>query len=231
VKRQGRVLFVGCGPGAADLLTVRAVRALAAADIVIWNRSLLDREALSEHIRADAEIVEWPPATQEDIIAAFERALAEDLLVVRLKGGDPTLFGALEPELSAARRRGIACEIVPGITSLSAAAAAMGHEVAMRGAPLLLIDAAALDGPARAPGLAVYEVPRETAALAAALLVRGLPRSTGCTVAVEVSRRDEAVVSCKLEDLAETIDDFGRGSLTLVFADPADARRSAAGHD
>ena len=135
----GRVLFVGCGPGAADLLTVRAVRALRAADIVIWNASLLAREDLDALVRADAEVLAWPPATQADILEAFGRALAEDLLVVRLKGGDPTLFGELEPELSAVRDLGLACEIVPGVSASAAAAAALGSQLGTRGAPLLLV--------------------------------------------------------------------------------------------
>ena len=223
---QGRVLFVGCGPGAADLLTVRAVRALEAADVVIWNHTLLDRQALAEHTRADAEVVEWPPATQDDIYAVFERARAEHLLVVRLKGGDPTLFGALEPELSAARERRVACEIVPGISALSAAAAVLDREVATRDAPLLLIDAAAA---ARAPerGVAVFGVGREPRVLAEALLGRGLAGPTPCTVVIEASRRDETVLSCTLDALAETIEDFGLGRLTLVLAGGAVHRADA----
>lgn len=224
----GRVVFVGCGPGAADLLTVRALRALAAADIVIWNAALLERQALADQVRPDAEIVEWPPATQDDILAAFDRALAEDLLIVRCKGGDPALFGALEPELSAARERGLRCEIVPGVSALSASAAALGREVAARGAPLLLTDGSGLaPSPAGGAGVAVFAV-GDPQALAAALLARGLAGSTPCCVASELSRRDETVVRCTLDDLAETIADLGRGLLTLVLAGGAGA---AAGHE
>ena len=227
MNAQGRVLFVGCGPGAADLLTVRAVRALQAADVVIWNQTLLDRQALADHTRADAEVVEWPPATRDDVYAVFERARAEHLLVVRLKGGDPTLFGALEPELSAARERGIACEIVPGISALSAAAAVLGREVARRDAPLLLIDGGLRGGIPAPPGIAVYGVGRDPRALQASLLAGGLLSTTACTVAVEVSRRDETLISCTLGELAETIDDVGRGVLTLVLTHGADAPADA----
>lgn len=215
--KGGGVLFVGCGPGAADLLTVRAVRALAAADIVVWNRTLLDRQALADHTRADTEIVEWPPATQDDVLATFDRALAEDLLVVRCKGGDPTLFGALEPELSAVRERGLACEIVPGISALSAGAAALGREIATLDAPLLLVDGATLAAGSPTPErIAVYGAGRDPPALASALLARGLPSSAPCAVVVEVARRDETIIACTLEDLAESVADVGRGALTLV---------------
>lgn len=212
------MLFVGCGPGAHDLLTLRAVRALEQADIVIWSPSLLDRQALADHLRPEAQIVRWPPATQRDIEDAFDRAAADELDVVRLKGGDPTLFGALEPELSAARERGLQCEIVPGVSALSAGAAALGCEVAAVASPLLLVDAATLaQDPHPAAGVAVYGASGDPRVLQRALLQRGLPGSTFCSVAIEVSRRDEMLVPCVLDDLAETIEDMGRGALTLVL--------------
>lgn len=211
-------MFVGCGPGAADLLTLRAIRALQAADVVIWNATLLDRQTVSEHARGDAEILQWPPATRADIEAAYDRAVTEDLQVVRLKGGDPTLFGVLEPELSAARRRGLVCEIVPGVSAVGAACAALGRELVTAAEGLLLIDAAALHaGESEATRVVVYGANRDPRALQQALLARGLPATTPCTVAIEVARRDEMVISCTLEDVAETIQDMGTGALTLVI--------------
>ncbi|MGH2918266.1 MAG: SAM-dependent methyltransferase [Solirubrobacteraceae bacterium] len=216
---RGRVLFVGCGPGAPDLLTLRAVRALEAADIVIWSPSILDRQALATHTRGGTEVVEWPPATHDDVLRAYERAVADELLVVRLKGGDPMLFGEIEPELSEVRARGLECEIVPGISALGASAAAAGYEIARPGAPLLLVDAATIaDVRDAAVGVAAYGAGRDPRALQAALLHRGLPGSTPCAVAIEVSRRDETLVSCPLDELAETVEDMGLGLLTLVLA-------------
>jgi len=216
----GRVRFVGAGPGAPDLLTVRAVRALAAADIVIYNDSMLARAALAEHLRPGAEIVQWPPAGKLEILQAYDRARDEDLQVVRLTGGDPTLFGVLGPELSAARERGLACEIVPGVPAFTASAAALAGEAGTRAAPLLVADAVALyeDEPATVPALAIYGANRNPRALQRALLDRGLSPSLPCAVAVEVSRPDEALVACTLEELAETIEDVGLGVLTLVLA-------------
>jgi siroheme synthase len=215
----GRVLFVGCGPGAPDLLTLRAVRALEAADIVIWNRGLLAADALAAHVRPEAEILEWPPATQRDVEAAFDRALTEELVVVRLKGGDPTLFGALEPELSAARARGLLCDVVPGITAVSAGGAALGCGLASSAGALLIVGAHALTSEDdEAPRIAVYGAPRDPLALQRALLARGLTEQTPCTVAVELSRRDEMLVPCTLGELAETLADVGRGVLSIVIA-------------
>jgi precorrin-4 methylase len=213
----GRVLFVGCGPGAPDLLTLRAVRALEAADVVIWSPSLLDRDALAGHVRAEAEIVAWPPATQRDILEVFGRALREGLLVVRLKGGDPMLLGQMEPELSVVRELGLSCEVVPGVSSHASSAAALGCELATPEAPLLIAHASAL---ADAPDgtIAIYGANRDPRALQDDLLGRGLPVSTPCIVAIEVSRRDEAFVPCTLGELAETVLDHGLGMMTVVLA-------------
>lgn len=217
----GRVLFVGCGPGAADLLTLRAVSALQRADIVVWSSSLLDRDAVTAHARADCEVVEWPPATQRDVDAVYDRARAEDLTVVRLKGGDPMLFGAIEPELSAVRDRGLSCEVVPGVSAAGASAAALMCEIAMPGAPLLLTDAAGVAAPhGQAGAFAVHGAGRDPAALQRDLLALALPETTPCEVAIDVSRRGEMLVSCGLHELAETLEDLGRGMLTLVLVRP-----------
>ena len=217
----GRVLFVGCGPGAPDLLTLRAVRAIAEADVIVWNPMLLDEPVIAEHARPDAELVVWPPATQADILAAYDRAVTEGLLVVRLKGGDPTLFGELREDLRAVRDRGLQYEIVPGVSAVTAGAAALRREIAGRGAPLLLTHAVygAADD---APGVVgVLGAGRDPEALARRLEARGWPASTPCAVLVGVSRRGEIVVTCRLDELAECIADHGSRALVTVLVGPA----------
>lgn len=214
----GRVRFVGCGPGAADLLTLRAVRALADADTVVWSPTLLDEAVVAEHARPEAELVAWPPARREDILAVYDRAAAEGLQVVRLKGGDPALFGELHDELRAARARGLAVEIVPGVSAVAAGAAALGCEIASPGAPLLLTSAGARD----AGGVVgLLNAGGDPAAVASDLAARGLPPATPCAVLVGISRPGEIVVTCPLEELAETLRDYGSSGLTTVLAGPA----------
>lgn len=81
---RAKVWFVGGGPGAPDLLTVRAARVMAEADIVIWGAALLTEAVVADHARAGAELMPWPPATMADIYAAYDRAKAQDLVVARL---------------------------------------------------------------------------------------------------------------------------------------------------
>lgn len=215
----GRVRFAGCGPGAADLLTLRAVRAIAAADIVIWSPTLLDEAVVAEHARPGAELLAWPPAVRDDVLAAYDRAAARGLQVVHLKGGDPTLFGQLRDELVAARARGLDVEIVPGVSAVAAGAAALGCEIAGPGAPLHLTAAGA---PARDAGVVgVLHAGRDPEAVAGELAARGLAPDAPCAVLVAISRPGEIVVTCVLEELAETLRDYGAAGLTTVLAGPA----------
>lgn len=132
----GRVYFVGAGPGAADLLTVRAIRVLARADVVLHDALMSD------------EVLDWAPgaelipvgkrcdgvsAEQAWIDRALVDAARRRAVVVRLKGGDPTVFGRLDEEIDALDAAGVRWEIVPGITAASAAAAQAGHSLTRRG--------------------------------------------------------------------------------------------------
>jgi precorrin-4 methylase len=215
----GRVLFVGCGPGAPDLLTLRAVDAIARADVVIWSPTLLDEAVVVAHARAGAELMAWPPATQNDVLAVYDRALTEGLQVVRCKGGDPTLFSELGDDLRALRARGLEYEIVPGVSAVTAAAATLGREIAGIGKPLLV--AVAGDHPEAGAGVvALLGAGRDPAAIAAELAGRGWPPATPCAVVAGLSRPAEIAVACRLDELAEAIADYGLGGLTTVLAGP-----------
>ena len=215
----GRVRLVGCGPGAADLLTLRAARAIAEADVVVWSPTLLDESIVREHAHPDAELVAWPPARQDDVLAVYDRAAAEGLDVVRLKGGDPTLFGELRDDLQAIRARGLELEIVPGVSAVTAAAAALCCEIAGPGTPLALVAAGA--APEGEGTVAVLNCGRDAAAVTGELEARGLRSSTPCAVLVGISRAGEIVVTCALDELAETLRDYGASGVTIVLAGTA----------
>jgi uroporphyrinogen III methyltransferase/synthase len=121
-RAAGRVVLVGAGPGAPDLVTVRGLAALRAADVVVYD-SLASRELLDE-APPDAERIDVgkrghadPPHTQEEINELLVARARAGRTVVRLKGGDPFVFGRGGEEASACRRAGIRVEVVPGVTS------------------------------------------------------------------------------------------------------------------
>ncbi|MFY9509813.1 MAG: uroporphyrinogen-III C-methyltransferase, partial [Rubrivivax sp.] len=133
---MGQVVFIGAGPGAADLITLRGARRLATADVVLFD-ALTDpalREFAPQARWVDVGKRGFCDAMgQTTIDAMLVRFAREHAVVVRLKGGDPSVFGRLEEELQALAAHGIACEVVPGVTAALAAAAATQRPLTRRG--------------------------------------------------------------------------------------------------
>ena len=122
------ISFVGAGPGAPDLITLRGRDRLAAADVVVWASSLVP-EALLAHARGGAVIHDSAAMTLEDVLAVYEAN--PDAAIVRLHSGDPSIYGAIQEQIDWCVLRGRDFEIVPGVSSLAAAAAAVGRELTL----------------------------------------------------------------------------------------------------
>ena len=137
MPRGGRVVLVGAGPGAPDLITLRGLRALSQADVVVYDR-LVDPGLLG-YARPGAELVYAGKErgrhamTQEEINEYITRRALEGAVVVRLKGGDPLTYGRGEEECLHAIRSGVPCEVVPGVPSFLGAAAEYLIPLAGRG--------------------------------------------------------------------------------------------------
>lgn len=235
-ETAGSIALIGAGPGARDLLTLRAVQRLQEADVIFYDR-LVDTEVL-ELARRDAERVyvgkvvgahAWP---QERINALIVAEAQKGRRVARLKSGDPGVFGRATEELEAARAAGIATEIVPGVTAACAAAAHAGQSLTERGVSdtLVLTTGTCRDGDplpdcARhaQPGstLALYMSVRQSARIVAALLAQGMPGAADVTIAVEVTKPGERFLHCRLEDLSTTLQAEGiNGVATLLITWP-----------
>jgi len=136
-KAAGTVYLVGAGPGDPGLITARGLQLLREADVVVHDR-LIGPELLLE-ARANAQLVDvgkgrgHTALSQEDINQLLVDAARDGRMVVRLKGGDPFVFGRGSEELAACRASGISCEVVPGVSSAVAAPAAAGIPVTARG--------------------------------------------------------------------------------------------------
>ncbi|MCD7825010.1 MAG: precorrin-4 C(11)-methyltransferase [Clostridiaceae bacterium] len=121
------VYFVGAGPGAADLITVRGQRYLEQADVIIYAGSLVNPELLKA-AKKECRIYNSAYMDLDEVIAVLEKAQADGLLAVRLHTGDPSVYGAIREQMDALRERGIAFEVCPGVSSLFGASAALQIE-------------------------------------------------------------------------------------------------------
>jgi len=170
-REIGRVLLVGAGPGSADLLTIRALRAIEGADALLYD-ALVSDEVLALAPRACTCIQTGKRAAgasmaQETINALMLRLAAKGLTVVRLKGGDPSVFGRSGEEVDFLSARGVPVEVVPGVTAASAAAAQFSFPLTHRGAARRLVFATARadGGPLVEDGWASGADPQATLAL------------------------------------------------------------------
>ncbi len=122
-----KVIFAGAGPGAPDLITLRGRRALDNADLVVYAGSLVNPELLSS-CKKDCRLEDSSHMNLEEQVSTMARAAREGLKVVRLHSGDPSLYGAIREQIQGLAKEGVGCEVIPGVTSAFAAAAALALE-------------------------------------------------------------------------------------------------------
>jgi uroporphyrin-III C-methyltransferase/precorrin-2 dehydrogenase/sirohydrochlorin ferrochelatase len=241
----GMISLVGAGPGARDLLTLRAVERLQEADVIFYDR-LVDEEVL-ELARRDAERVFVGKHVgahlmpQDRINQMIVAEAAKGRRVVRLKSGDPGIFGRATEELEAARAAGIAVEMVPGVTAASAAGAALGRSLTQREVANTLVlstgtgsasdpepDSTRLSGPGTTTAL--YMAVRQAGRLVAGWQAQGLPASAQIDVAVEVSKPAERHFSTTAAQLEQDLQAQGvTGCAILLVTWPISVPARATG--
>lgn len=219
---SGFVSFVGSGPGDPELLTLKAVNRLQRADAVLFDD--LSSGPILEHAHADADLVGVgkragrPSPKQHHVSRLLVDYAKTGQRVVRLKSGDSGLFGRLEEEIVALREAGISYEIIPGVPSACAAAAAAGIPLTRRltarrvqfvtghdasGALPEDIDLTALAD--AGASTVVFMGKRTFPRLAKALMAKGLPGDTPAVLAEAVSTPDQQVCRTTLADLAQQL--------------------------
>lgn len=211
-RTTGRVIFIGAGPGAADLVTVRGAARLAQADVVLFDA--LTDPALCEF----APQARWIDVGKRGYGRATAQAAIDALLVrlarahrvvVRLKGGDPSLFGRLEEELQALAAAGIECEVVPGVTAAIAAAADMQRPLTRRGngrsvsLTTAMTQQGALQAGRHADTEVFYMAGRQLGTLGRALRAAGWPADTPVCVVSRAGWPDRLGSDHRLADLGQ----------------------------
>ncbi|MES2832700.1 MAG: uroporphyrinogen-III C-methyltransferase [Pseudomonadota bacterium] len=208
----GRVWLVGAGPGAADLITVRGARLLAEADVVLHDALVTDDmlALCPQAIKIGVgKRCGKPSSTQDAINAQIIDSARHYARVVRLKGGDPMLFGRADEELRALEAAGIHVEIVPGVTTALAAAAATKQPLTVRGVSRSVAFFTSSTDPAAPNATAIpiadtlvqYMGGREAVNTAKALLAASWAPETPVVVVENCSREDEKILRMWLVDL------------------------------
>jgi len=127
-----QVYIVGAGAGDPELITVKGQKLLQKADVIIYAGSLVN-PALLDFAKEGAEIHDSASMTLPEVIETIEKAVAKDLMVVRLHTGDPSIYGAIQEQMDALKKKGIDFEVVPGVSSFLATAAALKQECTLPG--------------------------------------------------------------------------------------------------
>lgn len=231
---SGHVAFVGAGPGAADLLTLRGAQRIADADIVIWAASLVHEDVL-EHARPDALVVNSAEHAVEGITPHYQRAAAHGLRVARIHSGDPALWGAIQEQLAVCRGLGLQTEVVPGVSSFTAVAAIVQRELTIpdvaQSVVLTRLEGGKTPMPSResvrafarhGTTMALFLSAARTKHLQQELLAGGAyDQDTPCVVAHAATWPDELVFSCRLGELADRVREHKLYKHTLILVGEA----------
>lgn len=232
-----RISFVGAGPGAADLITVRGARLLRHADVVIFAGSLVDRK-LVERYATGADIHDSACMTLPEVITVMMDAFESGKSIVRLHTGDPSIYGAIQEQMEALDRLQIDYQVVPGVTSAFAAAAALKQELTLPELSQTVIITR-IEGRTPVPE---REQLRAIAAIGATMVIYlsvgmvekvvdqllqgAYTNATPAAVVCRASWDDELIIQCTLADLAENVRQAGIDRQALIIVgDVLAARR------
>lgn len=213
---------MGAGPGDADLITVKGKKILEKADLLIYAGSLVNPQLLSD---LKADLVDSSTLSLESTTALILKALKEGKVVVRLHSGDPSLYGAILEQMEPLEKEGVEIEVVPGVSSLFAASAALKTQLTLKGVSESLVvtrpagttleedDIAALSkhGTTMAVFLGTEKIKEVVKSVQ-------LPKDTPVAVVYHASWPDQKVILGTLEDIATRVEAEGikRSAMILI---------------
>ena len=243
------VHFIGAGPGAPDLITLRGLRLIERCPVCLYAGSLVPRE-IAASAPAGARVLDTAPMTLDEIVAEMERAVRGGQEVARVHSGDPSLYGAIAEQIRRLKALGIAYDVTPGVPAFAAAAAALGRELTIpEVAQTVILTRTAMKSSAMPEGEDLATLARSRATLAIHLSVRNLLEverelapvyGPDCPVIVayRVGWPDESFVFGTLADIRDKVRAQKITRTALIFvgwalAEDAEFRDSAlydAGH-
>jgi len=224
------ISIVGAGPGAQDLLTIRAKKRIEMADVLVWTDSLIPIQ-ITKLVKYDCEKIKTSSLTLEDIIEILIRKHKEGKRIVRLHDGDPCLYGAISEQICRLNDAGIEVEIVPGVSAYQATAASLGYELTIPDLTQTIILSRA-DGRTGKPekenlqklasiqaSLCLYLSARHVEEVQSTL-IKHYPANTPVAIAYRVTWPDEWVKVIPLSEMAKTSRENNLIRTTLYIISP-----------
>jgi len=212
-----KVYFVGCGPGDPELITIKAKKLMQNADIVVYSGSLIPQEIIK--LCKKAKLHDAAKLVREEIFDILKTGAKKGKLVIRLHDGDPSIYGAIREQTDNLKKEGIEFEIIPGITSFLASAAALGSELTLPGVTQTIIITRA-ESRTRVPKQErITELARHKATMIFYLSIHllsdivkqvlegGYPKHTPIAVVYRASWKDQKIITGTLNDIAKKIRD------------------------
>ncbi|MCS6926528.1 MAG: precorrin-4 C(11)-methyltransferase [Candidatus Binatia bacterium] len=227
----GVVYFVGGGPGDPELLTLKAKRVIDSADVIIFTGSLL-RESLFRDTKPGVAIHDSAGLHLEEIIALMVSAARDGRVVARVHSGDPTIFGAIHEQMVALEREGVRYEIIPGVSSVFAAAAALRTELTVPEVAQTVILTRTAGRTPMPNGEQLHDLARHGATIALYLSAQliaqaarelrvGYPADTPVAVVANASLPDQQIVRGTLDDIAALVKAAGIRAQAIILVGPA----------
>lgn len=208
------VFFVGAGPGAVDLITVRGMKLLEKADVIIYAGSLVNPELLS-YAKKDAKVYNSATMTLDEVIEVIKEASSNGLKTVRLHTGDQSIYGAVREQMDELDKLGIEYESCPGVSACFGAAASLNLEYTLPGISQSLIITR-MEGKTKVPELesiesfashkasmAIYLSSGMLGELSKKLILGGYSKDTPVALVYKATWTEEKAVLCRLEELEE----------------------------
>lgn len=229
MNKTPMVYFVGAGAGDPELITVKGRKLLDAADVIIYAGSLVN-PAILDGVRA--EIHDSAGMTLDEIIDIVKESYGKGKLVVRLHTGDPSFYGAISEQIERLRQSGIAYEVVPGVSSAMAGAAALGQELTIPEISQTVIFTR-IEGRTPVPekeklsGLAGHQATMVIFLSVGLIekvrqeLLEGYPEDTPVAVVEKVSWPEERIIRGTLKDLAQKVQEAGIKKTALIYVGEA----------
>ncbi len=226
------VHFIGAGPGAPDLMTLRGLKLLQSAAVVLYAGSLIPVELIAEAAKG-ARVIDTAPLNLDEIIATMQAAHEDGHDVARLHSGDPSLYGAIAEQMRRLKALGIDYDITPGVPAYAAAAAAFGRELTLPGiVQSVILTRTAVRASAMPPGEELEKLAATGATLAIHLsinnlvpVVRQLTQHYGddCPVAIayRVSWPDEQLITGTLATIRDKVKPLGLTRTALILVGQA----------